>query len=132
MREENPLLAVIDDDESVREALVDLLRSLRYESIAFASADAFLRSASLSSCKCLLLDVAMPGMSGPELQRYLRSQQIATPIVFMTAMENDMLRARLLQDGAIDCLYKPICDHDLLVSLKKAIKNESSNCQDKL
>src|SRR5687768_17468628 len=100
------LVAVVDDDESVRESLPDLLRASGYAARAFASAEELLDSGDLVRFGCLVLDIAMPGMSGPELQQELRRRGRATPVVFITATGDDSVRPRLLAQGAVDCLFK--------------------------
>jgi FixJ family two-component response regulator len=112
------LVAVIDDDESVRESLPDLLREFGYAVQAFASAEEFLAAGDLRRTKCLLLDVAMPGMSGPELQRELQRSGKDIPVVFITAHADEKLRPSLLKQGAVDCLFKPFSETALLAALK--------------
>ena len=116
------LVSIVDDDESVREALPDLLQALGYSAQAFSSAEEFLASDYVSSTKCLILDLSMPGMSGPDLQRELalRPQQI--PIVFITAHEDETMRRRLVQQGAADCLFKPFTDIALRNALDTALR----------
>jgi FixJ family two-component response regulator len=116
------LVSIVDDDESVREALPDLLKSLGYSAQAFSSAEEFLASDYVGSTRCLILDLSMPGMSGPDLQRELalRPQQI--PIVFITAHEEETMRRRLVQQGAADCLFKPFSDVALRDALDTALR----------
>jgi FixJ family two-component response regulator len=112
------LVSVVDDDESVRESLPDLLREFGYAARAFSSAEEFLVSDCVRQTRCLIVDVVMPGMTGPDLQRELaiRGQQI--PIVFITAVGDEALRARMLrQGGAVECLLKPFSDTALLGAL---------------
>jgi FixJ family two-component response regulator len=116
------LVSVVDDDESVRESLPDLLRELGFRVEAFASAEDFLASETLQQTRCLLLDISMPGMSGPALQQELTRRQHAIPIVFITAQADDGLRARLLQAGAVDCLYKPFSEAALLDAVTAALR----------
>jgi FixJ family two-component response regulator len=116
------LVAVIDDDESVRESLPDLLREFGYAVQAFASADEFLASGDLGRTRCLILDVAMPGMSGPELQRELKRRDKAIPVVFITAYGDETVRLRLLQQGAVDCLFKPFSETALVAALDSALR----------
>ena len=116
------LVAVIDDDESVRESLPDLLREFGYAVQSFASADEFLASGDLGRTKCLILDVAMPGMSGPELQRDLHRRGQAIPVVFITAHVDETVRPRLLEQGAVDCLFKPFTETALLAALDSALR----------
>ena len=119
---ERSLVAIVDDDESVREALPDLLRQFGFAAEAFASAGAFLASEVVSETKCLLLDVGMPGMSGPELQQELRRRQQTIPVVFITARADASVRARLLADGAVECLFKPFSEAALLDALNGALR----------
>src|SRR5262245_40638854 len=98
-----PLVSVVDDDESVRESLPDFLRQVGFAAEAFASAEAFLASDLVKATRCLLLDVAMPGMSGPELQEELRRRQQRIPIVFITAHGDETVRLRLIARGAVEC-----------------------------
>jgi FixJ family two-component response regulator len=116
------LVSVVDDDESVRESLPDLLRELGFRAEAFASAEEFLASGVVGRTHCLLLDISMPGMSGPALQQELTRRQHAIPIVFITAQADDGLRARLLQAGAVDCLYKPFSEAALLDAVTAALR----------
>src|SRR5262245_49799278 len=101
------LVAVVDDDESVRESLPHLLREFGFAAEAFSSAEEFLASKFVGQVRCLILDVAMPGMSGPGLQQELSRRRQAIPIVFITAHEDDAVRPRLLEAGAVECLFKP-------------------------
>jgi FixJ family two-component response regulator len=117
-----PRVAVVDDDESVRESLPDLLRQFGFEPIAFASAESFLESESISETNCLLLDVAMPGMSGPDLQQELIRRGQSVPIVFITAVGDESVRARLVALGAVECLFKPLSKTALLDALTGAIR----------
>jgi len=116
------LVSVVDDDVSVRESLPDLLRSFGFEVAPFASAEAFLASDSLVRASCLILDVAMPGMSGPELQEELIRRQNDIPIVFITAHSDDRIVPRLLGRGAVACLYKPLGEAALLEAVNTAIE----------
>jgi FixJ family two-component response regulator len=109
-----PLVAVVDDDESIREALPDLLRELGFAAQAFASAEEFLASDHGARARCLVLDVAMPGMSGPELQEELRRRGRVIPIIFITAQQDESIRSRLIAAGAMACLFKPFSDTALL------------------
>ena len=116
------LVSVVDDDESVRESLPDLLRELGFSAEAFSSAEAFLASDFVSETSCLLLDVAMPGMSGPELQQELIRRRQEIPIVFITANGDKTVRPRLLAQGAVECLYKPFSEAALLDALNAALR----------
>ena len=117
-----PFIAVVDDDESVRESLPDLLWELGYEARAFASADEFLDSGCLGKVDCLILDVAMPGMSGPQLQRDLIRRGEKVPIVFITAQADRSVRAALRQKGAVEVLFKPYSEQDLDAALNLALR----------
>jgi FixJ family two-component response regulator len=116
------LVSVVDDDESVRESLPDLLRELGFSAEAFSSAEAFLASDFVSETSCLLLDVAMPGMSGPELQQELIGRQQEIPIVFITANGDKTVRPRLLAQGAVEYLFKPFSEAALLDALNAALR----------
>ena len=104
------LVSVVDDDESVRESLPDLLREFGFAVRAFSSAEDFLTSDCVDQTKCLILDMAMPGMTGPELQQELRIRRKEIPIVFITAQRDETVRARVLEKGAVECLLKPFSD----------------------
>jgi FixJ family two-component response regulator len=121
-----PLVSVVDDDESVRESLPDLLGELGFASRAFSSAEEFLASDCVDQTRCLILDIAMPGMSGPDLQRELRLRRQAMPIVFITARDDETMRERLLAEGAAECLFKPFSDTALLKALSAALRDTSS------
>jgi FixJ family two-component response regulator len=116
------LIAVVDDDESVRESLFDLLGALDFQARVFSSAEEFLVSDALSHTRCLIVDVAMPGMSGPDLQQELKRRRIEIPIVFITATKNDALRARVREQGAVEFLLKPFSDTALLAALRLALR----------
>jgi FixJ family two-component response regulator len=122
MKENCPLVTVVDDDESVRESLPDLLKEFGYSVQAFSSAEEFLASKNIYQTKCLLLDIAMPGMSGPHLQRELKLRHQEIPIVFITAHRDDLVRARMMEQGAVDCLFKPFSEKELLVAIQLALK----------
>jgi FixJ family two-component response regulator len=118
----NPaLVCVVDDDESVRESLGDLLGTVGYAVAVFASAEDFLASSSLARTGCLILDVRMPGMSGPELQRELSVRRPRTPIIFITAHGDDVC-TRLRAAGAIDCLQKPFTEEAVLAAVEAALR----------
>ena len=116
-----PLISVVNDDESVRESLPDLLREFGFEAQTFSSAEEFLASESVADTNCLLLDVAMPGMTGPDLQRELKSREHSIPIVFITAQRDATVRPRLIAEGAVECLFKPFEAADLLQALNTAL-----------
>lgn len=117
-----PLISVVDDDESVRESLPDLLRECGFAAQAFSSAEEFLASAYLGQTSCLVLDVAMPGMSGPDLQQELARRRQEIPIVFITAHRDENTRPRLLARGAVECLFKPFSETALLDALNAALR----------
>ena len=117
-----PFIAVVDDDESVRESLPDLLRELGYEARAFASAEQFMDSGCLGRTDCLILDVAMPGVSGPELQRELIRRGERVPIVFITAQGDKAVRATLRREGAVEVLFKPYSEQSLGAALDLALR----------
>ncbi len=116
------LVAVVDDDESVRESLPDLLREFGFAARAFSSAEEFLVSGDLGNTACLVLDIAMPGMSGPDLQRELKRRRSPIPIVFITGHADETVRPRVLAEGAVECLFKPFTDTTLLEALKSALR----------
>ena len=116
------LVSVVDDDESIRESLPDLLRQFGFAARAFSSAEAFLASESLGDTRCLILDIAMPGMSGPDLQQELKRRRQEIPIVFITARSDEAIRTRLLTQGAVECLFKPFSDAALLDALNAALR----------
>src|SRR5437868_2363775 len=101
------LVVVVDDDDSVRESLPDLLRELGFDAETFAAPEELLRSTAVERADCLILDVAMPGMIGPDLQAELSRTQKEVPIVFITAQADQGIRARVLAGGAVDYLFKP-------------------------
>jgi FixJ family two-component response regulator len=115
------LVSVVDDDQSVRESLPDMLRQLGFAARAFSSADEFLASDCLAQTRCLILDVAMPGMTGPELQRELTLRRQRIPIVFITAHRDEIIRPRLLEQGAVECLFKPFSEAALREALDAAL-----------
>jgi FixJ family two-component response regulator len=115
------LVSVVDDDESIREALPDLLRQFGFAAETFASAEAFLASEFVGETSCLLLDVAMPGMSGPDLQQELTRRRQEIPIVFITAYGDAAVLRRLLARGAVGCLVKPFTDAALLNAVDAAL-----------
>jgi FixJ family two-component response regulator len=116
-----PLVSVVDDDESLRESLPDLVREFGYSVQAFSSAEAFLASDYVDQTRCLILDVAMPGMTGPDLQRELSRRRREIPIIFITASTDKTVRTRLLDQGAVECLFKPFSDTALLEAVNSAL-----------
>lgn len=121
-----PLVSVVDDDESVRESLPDLLRQLGFAAEAFSSGEEFLESDIVSETSCLLLDIAMPGMSGPEVQQELTRRRQMIPIVFITANGDRDLVPRLLARGAVECLFKPFSEAALLDAVGAALRRPYS------
>jgi FixJ family two-component response regulator len=116
------LISVVDDDESVRESLPDLLREFGFAARAFSSAEEFLASDCVDQTRCLVLDIAMPGMSGPDLHRELTRRQHEIPVVFITAYRNEAVRRRVLEQGAVECLFKPFSESALLDALNAALR----------
>jgi FixJ family two-component response regulator len=117
-----PLVSIVDDDESVRESLPDLLHEMGFAVQVFSSAEEFLESDFVRLAKCLILDVGMPGMSGPDLQEELKLRRHRIPIVFITASRDDTVRPALIARGAVECLFKPFSDTALLSALQAALR----------
>jgi FixJ family two-component response regulator len=117
-----PLVSVVDDDESVRESLPDLLRELGFTVQAFSSAEEFLVSDYIGQTSCLVLDISMPGMTGPDLQRELTLRRQEIPIIFITAHRDETIRPRMLKRGAVECLFKPFSETALLEALNAALR----------
>ena len=118
---QRPLLSVVDDDESVRESLPDLLGEFGFAARVFSSAEEFLSSESVSQTKCLILDVAMPGMTGLDLQLELTRRGHEIPVIFITAQKDETIREQAFKQGAVKFLYKPFSDTALLEALHAAI-----------
>lgn len=116
------VVSVVDDDESVRESLPDLLNEFGFVACSFSSAEEFLASDSVSRTECLILDIAMPGMSGPELQNELRIRRQSIPIIFITAQRDEAIRSRMIERGAVECLFKPFSDVALLEAVNKSLR----------
>jgi FixJ family two-component response regulator len=123
MKAARALVSVVDDDESVRESLPDLLREFGFRVEAFASAEEFLASEFVAETRCLILDVSMPGMTGPELQLELTRRGHRVPIVFITAHRDNFVRPRLIEQGAVECLFKPFSDAALQEAVNSAFRN---------
>ncbi len=119
---ERPLVSVVDDDESVRESLPDLLREFGFATRTFSSAKEFLGSDCLRQTRCVILDIAMPEMTGLELQQELIRRRQAIPTIFITGNRDKTVRPRLLEQGAVECLFKPFSDTDLLDALNTALR----------
>jgi len=116
------LVSLVDDDESVRDSLPDLLREFGFAARAFSSAEEFLASNFVGQTRCLILDIAMPGMTGPDLQRELTFRQQEIPIIFITAHGDLTVRPFLLEQGAVECLFKPFSDTALREALNAAFR----------
>ncbi len=122
MMPKRPLVSVVDDSESVRESLPDLLRELGYSVRVFSSAEEFLASDCVGETRCLILDIVMPGMTGPDLQQELTVRGLGIPIIFVTAQCDEIVRTRLREQGAVDCLFKPFSDTALCEALNAAFR----------
>jgi FixJ family two-component response regulator len=119
-----PLISVVDDDDSVRESLSGLIRSVGFGVLVFASAEEFLNSNHLSDTDCLILDVRMPGMNGLELQRRLAASPMSIPVIFITAHGDEEARVRALNGGAVEYLLKPFSEDALLKAIDMALKSK--------
>lgn len=120
MKSAAALVAVVDDDESVRESLPALLNELGFVATPFATAYAFLEAGFADKASCLILDIAMPGMSGPELHRELLKRGYSIPTIFISAHAEFASRADM-REGVVDCLTKPFSEAALLDALKRAL-----------
>jgi len=118
-----PLISIIDDDDALRSSLENLIRSVGLRAQGFSSAEAFLSSNQVHETRCLVLDVRMPGMSGPELQRQMAVANSHIPIIFITAHADDAQRTQALEAGAVAFLHKPFYDEELLNAIEAALKN---------
>ena len=118
----NLLVTLVDDDESIRDSLPRLVKTFGFTVYAFSSAEEFLASGRVSQTGCLILDIAMPGMSGPELQSELKRRQLEIPIIFITARKDETIRTSMLERGAVECLFKPFSPTALLEALKAALR----------
>jgi FixJ family two-component response regulator len=118
---ERPLVAVVDDNESVRESVPDLLQQVGFTVRAFASAEAFLDSDVVGHATCLVLDVGLPGMNGPDLHRELKRRGNLLPVVFITAQGGMWREDRLVAAGAVSCLFKPFSDSALIHAVETAL-----------
>jgi FixJ family two-component response regulator len=119
---ERPLLSVVDDDESVRESLPDLLQEFGFAAKAFSSAREFLSSDCVDETSCLVLDIAMPGMSGLDLQQELQRRGKEIPIIFITGQKDEDIRRQAFRQGAVKFLYKPFSDTALLDAVNAALR----------
>jgi FixJ family two-component response regulator len=122
MKVTQPIVSVVDDDESVRESLPDLLKEFGFSPETFTSAEEFLASDNVGIIRCLILDVVMPGMTGPDLQRELVRRGHPIPIVYITARKDETVRPRLIEQGAVECLFKPFSDTALQEALSSALR----------
>jgi FixJ family two-component response regulator len=119
MKSRRLLVSVVDDDESVRESLPDLLKILGFEARVFSSPKEFLASGCVEETKCLILDIAMPEMTGPELQQELKRRGRQIPIIFITGQKVEKVRSEMIENGASDCLFKPFSDTALQEALNR-------------
>ena len=119
-----PLISIVDDDDSLRNSLNNLIRSVGFRAQGFPSAEAFLNSSELHDTACLILDVRMPGMSGLDLQRQLVATNSRIPIVFITSHGDDDAQARALDAGAVAFLYKPFREEALLKAIDSALNHK--------
>jgi FixJ family two-component response regulator len=119
-----PLISIVDDDDSLRNSLNNLIRSVGFRAQGFPSAEAFLNSSELHDTACLILDVRMPGMSGLDLQRQLLTTHSRIPIVFITSHGDDDAQARALEAGAVAFLYKPFREKALLKAIDSALDHK--------
>lgn len=122
MTDERLLISVVDDDPSVRKSLPDLLRHFGFAARDFSSAEEFLESGYVNQTRCLILDIAMPRMTGPELQQELKNRGKEIPIIFITGLGDETIRPRLLEQGAVECLSKPFSNITLREALNVAIR----------
>lgn len=120
--EKRPIISVVDDDESVRESIDSLIRSVGFTVRAFSSAEEFLNSDHMRDTDCLILDIRMPGMSGIELHRHLVAEHFKTPVIFITAHgSEEALKSSAFKNGAVDFLIKPLSEDDLLSAVQTAL-----------
>ena len=124
---DSQIISIVDDDDSVRESLRALIRSMGFKAEIFASAEEFLNSEQLRNTDCLILDVRMPGMNGLELQRQLTANHYQIPVVFITAHGDDEARSRALKNGAVDFLRKPFDEESLLNAIHMALESKYKN-----
>jgi FixJ family two-component response regulator len=117
-----PLLSVVDDDESIRESVPDLIKEFGFAARAFSSAEEFLSSDFVGETSCLILDIAMPGMTGPELHQELKRRGEKIPVIFITGQKDEAIRTRMLEQGAAGFLIKPFSDAALLAAIKTVLK----------
>ena len=120
---DQPIVSIVDDDNSIRDAMKTLVKSFGLEANTFARAEAFLQSGRVEETSCLITDWQMPGMSGVELQELLTARGYSTPIIFMTAFPEQRIRTRVLSAGAVAFLPKPFSEECLIGCLEKALGN---------
>jgi FixJ family two-component response regulator len=120
-----PVISIVDDDESVREATKSLVRSLGYKAVAFCSAEEFLQSPHVTATVCLITDVQMPGLSGVDLQDRLIADGRGIPVIFVTAFPDERLQARVFKSGAIGYLPKPFYEDRLIECIDAALRVDS-------
>jgi FixJ family two-component response regulator len=122
-----PLISVVDDDQSVIEAMVSLIQSVGYRVKGFRSAENFLKSRQLFNTACLILDVRMPSMGGFELHRRLVARNYRIPIIFITAYDSDDVRSRALQAGTVGLLCKPFSQESLFQAIRSALAKQGES-----
>jgi FixJ family two-component response regulator len=118
-----PLISIVDDDNSLRNSLDNLIRSIGFQTLGFSSAEAFLNSDRAQDTECLILDVRMTGMNGLDLQRHMNEANWLIPIIFITSHTDADAQERAIEAGAVDFLYKPCHEEDLLNAIDRALKN---------
>jgi FixJ family two-component response regulator len=118
-----PLISIVDDDDSLRNSLDNLIRSVGFHALGFSSAEAFLSSNQAHDTACLILDMRLPGMNGLELQRQIVAANWRIPIIFITSHADGDAQARALEAGAVDYLYKPFREEQLLNAIDAAMKH---------
>jgi len=118
-----PLISIVDDDDSLRNSLDNLIRSVGFRAQGFPSAEAFLSSNQVHDTACLILDVRLPGMNGLELQRRIVAANWRIPVIFITSHADGDARARALEAGAVDYLYKPFREEELLNAIDAALNH---------
>jgi FixJ family two-component response regulator len=122
-----PVISIVDDDESIREATKSLVRSLGYIAVTFGSAEEFLESAQVTATACLITDVQMPGLSGVELQNRLIADGRSLPMIFVSAFPDERVQHQVLKSGAIGYLRKPFQEERLIECIDAALKCNGAN-----
>ena len=123
MQNKTKLVAIVDDDDSMRSAVQDLLEAVGLPARGFASAEEFLKSGKQHETACLITDIRMPGMSGLELQAQLNADRCRIPIIFITAHGDEKMRMQARREGAVEFLAKPFDDEVLLESVRAALES---------